>query len=409
MLQLEDWVDIQALHKQGKSIRAIARETGRSRNTVRKVLEERAPKAFEQPERKSGLEPYKGYAQERFLRCGLTAVRIHQELCTQGYSGSEATVRRYVSTLRPLQQRAARATVRFETPPGEQAQVDWGYCGRHPLPDGTVVPIYVFVLVLGYSRMLYVEFTTSMELAQLIRCHQNAFAYLGGWPQTILYDNMKQVRLNREQWNPQFIDFARHYGFTPKTHTPQRPRTKGKVERMVGYVKSGFLNGRSCADVEELNAQARHWLEQTANVRVHATTEQRPLDLFAQERPQLTAVTAVAPYVLERREPRQVSVEALVQFGKSRYSVPPEHVGQTVTVGQREHQVVVHLGDVIIAEHAVAERAGQTVMKPEHAAALWQLTVHRTKTPVPQWQLRFDQQVATRPLSVYEAAAEVTP
>ncbi len=126
-----------------------------------------------------------------------------------------------------------------------------------------------------------------MHLKSLVRCHQQAFDYCGGWPRSILYDNMKQVRLDAKSWNPHFMDFADHYGIVAKTHRPYRPRTKGKVERMVRYVKDNLLNGRSFADLEDLNAQALIWLEQTANRRVHQTTGQRPRDLLQRE--QLTA------------------------------------------------------------------------------------------------------------------------
>jgi transposase len=165
--------------------------------------------------------------------------------------------------------------------------------------------------------MLFVRFTSSMNLAALIDCHRQAFAYLGGWPRAILYDNMKQVRLGPGRWNEAFLDFARHYGFTPKTHRPYRPRTKGKVERMVDYVKDNFLLGRTFADLDDLNGRGRAWLEQTANVRVHATTQRRPVDLWPQEG--LTPAGSVPEYRFLDPVRRTVSFEALVHFGGSRY------------------------------------------------------------------------------------------
>ena len=204
-------------------------------------------------------------------------------------------------------ERAAKLTVRFETPPGRQAQADWAYCGRFADVDGKPIAVYAFVMVLGYSRQLFVRFTTSMRLGELIECHQEAFAYFGGWPQTILYDNMKQVKLSAFQWNERFLDFARHYGFTPKTHRAYRPRTKGKVERAVDYVKDNFLTGRTFHGLDELNAQARHWLATTANVRIHGTTQQRPVDLFAEEQPTLAAYDSLPAYRFVDPAPRQVS------------------------------------------------------------------------------------------------------
>ena len=193
-----------------------------------------------------------------------------------GYTGSVVTLRRFLHSLKPERERLRKLTVRFETPPGKQAQADWAYCGRFSHPSGHIFPVYVFVMVLGFSRMLYIEFTSSMKLPALIACHLHAFDFFAGWPLEILYDNMKQVRLSPAELNPLFVDFAQHYGFAIKTHRIRRPRTKGKVERMVHYVKDAFLNGRTFTDLADLNAQAHSWLTHTANTRMHATTGQRP-------------------------------------------------------------------------------------------------------------------------------------
>jgi transposase len=188
-------MDIRTLHREGHSIKEIARQTGHSRNTVRRVLREAGPRGFKKPERHSCLDTFKPYLKERFQSCGLSAVRLLPEIQAMGYSGSITTLRRYLHILRPEQERQKKLTVRFETPPGKQAQVDWGYCGRFVDAQGNLVPVYVFVMVLGFSRMLYVEFTSSMKLPALIRCHLSAFEFFGGWTHEILYDNMKQVRL----------------------------------------------------------------------------------------------------------------------------------------------------------------------------------------------------------------------
>ncbi len=148
-------------------------------------------------------------------------------------------MRRFLASLEQQATHQRRLTVRFETPPGHQAQADWAYAGKLSDALGQPRQVYVFAFVLGYSRMLFVRFTTSMNLATLIDCHQQAFAYLDGWPRVIFYDNMKQVKLGPGRWNEAFLDFARHYGFTPKTHRAYRPRTKGKVERMVECQRLG--------------------------------------------------------------------------------------------------------------------------------------------------------------------------
>lgn len=259
MIKVDQFMDIKELQQQGHSIRDIARITGLARNTIRKVLRGEHAMKMQPSPRDSLLDPFKDYLCQRFQEHGLSAVRLLEEIQPMGYTGSIATLRRYVSTLRQTARRQGKLTVRFETPPGQQAQADWAYCGRFPLPDGRIVPVYAFVMVLSFSRMLFVRFTTSMRMRELLECHQEAFAYFGGWPGCILYDNMKQVKLSAFQWNEQFLDFAQHYGFVPKTHRVRRPRTKGKVERMVDYLKDDFLTGRTFHGLDDLNAQARQW------------------------------------------------------------------------------------------------------------------------------------------------------
>ncbi len=174
-------MDSKSLHKEGYSIKAIARQTGRSRNTVRRVLREPGPTGFHKPQRHSRLGAFKDYLRACWESCGLSAVRLLPEIQAMGHSGSVVTLRRFLHSLKPERERLRKLSVRFETPPGQQAQVDWGYCGRFPDPSGHVFPVYVFVMVLSFSRMLYVEFTASMKLAALIACHLNAFDFFAGW------------------------------------------------------------------------------------------------------------------------------------------------------------------------------------------------------------------------------------
>lgn len=259
-------------------------------------------------------------------------------------------------------------------------------------------------MVLSFSRMLFVRFTTSMKLSELIRCHLEAFAFFGGWPEQILYDNMKQVRLGREEWNPLFLDFANHYGLVPKTHRIRRPRTKGKVERMVDYVKDGFLNGHSFDGVDDLNTQGRHWLDTTANVRIHATTGEQPAVLWRKET--LAQLGSISPYQIVDYVPRKADWESFVRFERRRYSVPPEYAGKPLLVGRRGEQIVIRNGDCIVAEHRAGARAGDCVADPDHVAALWKLTLGRTAAEiVPKWDVRFTSTVDARPLSVYQEAA----
>lgn len=404
MLKLEAWMDVKDLHRQGHSIRTIAGMTGLARNTVRRVLREQAPRPARKRGRTSSLDPYKPYLEHRYAECALSAVRLLEGIRAMGYAGGIDVVRRFIHSLDPHARSRAKMTVRFETPPGEQAQADWAACGHEMDETGRRRAVYAFVMVLSYSRMLYVEFTCSMALPELLRCHQRAFEFFGGWPRSILYDNMKQVRLSRTQWNPLFLDFLNHHGVTPKTHRPYRPRTKGKVERMVHYLKDNFLNGRSFADIDDLRAQGRHWLAQTANTRVHATTRCRPCDLLASER--LTPCSSVPAYRLAALSERRVDAESFVRLGRSRYSVPPEYVGSRVIVERGEQRVVVRAGDLVIAEHTPAPRPGACMTQKEHVEALWRLSLRRTSAPpAPSWHIGYREPVATTPLTTYEEVA----
>jgi hypothetical protein len=243
-----------------------------------------------------------------------------------------------------------------------------------------------------------------MKIETLIGCHLSAFQYFGGFPQSILYDNMKQVRLSQQEWNPLFLDFVNHYGIVPKTHRIRRPRTKGKVERMVDYVKDNFLNGRSFADLEDLNAQGRHWLDTTANARLHATTKQRPVDLLAKE--SLTPLLHQVPYQISRKSSCKVSVEGYVSFQGSRYSVPPEQVGKVVVVEQGEEKIIIRCADLIIAEHSPATEKGQSVAQPEHIDEMWKLSLGREIARSREWQIKFRQEVEQADLRRYEEVSQ---
>ena len=400
MIQWEQWMEIKELKSQGHSIRSIARLTGHSRNTVRKVLGQKKPEPFRSPDRVSKLDDFKDYAGKRYQECALSAVRILEEIRQMGYAGSVQTLRRYLQSLRPSRQALQKMTVRFETPPGQQGQVDWGYAGRFADAAGRMINIYVFAMVLSFSRMMYVKFTTSMKLPELIACHMEAFNFFNGWPASILYDNMRQVRRGATGWNPLFADFAGHYGIIAKTHRFYRPRTKGKVERMMEYIKDNFLNGRTFIDLEDLNTQSRKWLDETANVRIHATTGRPPAELFAKE--SLIPYSSVAAYRISERTLRKVDSEGFVNYDRSRYSVPPEHVGKTVIVQQEDRVITVRCQDLVLVEHDLASRPGSCVVKPEHIRQLCELSLQRKEVPTAHWTVTFQQEVQTPSLETYE-------
>ena len=406
MLNLDQFMNIRFLHRQGHSVRAIARLTGHSRNTVRKLLRStRAPVAAPRV-RPSLLDPYKPYLIERWQAHGLSAVRLHPEIQAKGFTGSLKIVRRFLQTLRAEHRIDAKLTVRFETPPGEQAQCDWAEVGRYPQPDGTAIKVYAFVMILCYSRYLYIEFTRSMALSTLIRCHQNAFAFFGGWTKRILYDNMRQVVVGPNRTNPRFLDFSRHYGFEAKRHRPYRPRTKGKVERTVGYVRTSFLNGRTFAGLDDLNGQGRHWLGTVANVRLHGTTQARPCDRLLEET--LSPVTDLNLYQICRTDDhdRTVGAEALVRFDNSVYSVPARFVGTRVSIDAGASFIIIRAKHLIVAEHPRATAAGQRVEAPAHVKERWERSLRPpVAPPLPGCHVTFSDAVQVRSLALYAEVA----
>jgi transposase len=379
-------MDVHLLYKQLGSIRAVVKQTGYSRNTVRRLIRAGPPPVFTTPVRPTGVDDFKDYLTKRYTGHGLSAERLLAEIRAQGFAGSVYMVRRFLRRLKPRRSAASTATLRFETAPGVQAQCDWACCGRHPDRAGRSVGIHAFVIVLGFSRATFVKFTTSMRLATLIECHQEAFAFFGGIPQHVLYDNMKQVRLDSGELNPVFIDFAAHHGFAIKTCRVRRARTKGKVERMVDYVKDNLLLGREFADLAGLNSQASAWLDGVADVRRHATTGHRPVDLLKSEREHLTPMTSVRPYTFIERYPRKVAAELTGDAGR----------------------VVVRSGDLIVAEHPAARR-GESVTQKDHLDELWKLALQRTPAPLPSWRTTFDRAGAATPLDRYDRLLPATP
>jgi transposase len=264
----------------GKSIREIVRETGIARNKVRKYLRsDGIPES--QPRRKRGskLDPFKplldDYMAQGITNCEVLGERIQ----LQGYTGGKTLVKDYVKPFRPPRQ--IPAVQRYETKPGEQAQVDWGIC-EYIDEQGVLHKVPVFVMVLGYSRAIYVEFAKRCDIRSFLRCLIHVLEYFGGVPNVMLTDRMKTVILGmgddrKPRWHPLFADFAAAIGMVPRVCRARRPQTKGKVERGVRFVNDNFLPGRTFTDLGDLNAQARRWCDEK-NRRVHGTTGERPCD-----------------------------------------------------------------------------------------------------------------------------------
>lgn len=296
MIRLEEWVDIVSLHKQGLSIKAIARRTGLSRNTVRAALRrDGPPERVPQKRPPSKLEPYKDYLVTRLTDFPeLSVEALFDEIRELGYEGKISILKDFT---RPYRVRRREPVVRFETPPGLQAQVDFADLGRHEI-GSMATDVYLFVMVLGFSRALYVEAITDCRSETFLACHVNAFHAFGGMPREILYDNAKVVAVEHSHtvvtFNASLLDFAGRYGFRPRLCRPYRAKTKGKVERAIRYVKDRCLTGRTFTGIDDMNAQIARWVEGKANAREHATTKERPADRLAREG--LTPISAAMPW-----------------------------------------------------------------------------------------------------------------
>lgn len=337
MIKVDQYMDIKTRLANNQSLRSIAQVTGYSRNTIRKIARgeyslQNSSSEKPREQRAHKIDPFRDYNQGRVTEFNLTATRILPEIRQMEYLGGIHSLSRFIALIKQQSKRIASATVRFETPPAKQAQCDWGHVGKFADACGKLIDIYVFVIVLSYSRQMFIRFTTSMKIPTFIECHQKAFEYFQGVPQTILYDNMSQVRSGPGRLKSTFADFAGHCGFNVTTHRPYRPRTKGKVERMVDYVKGNFLNARQFAGLDDLNVQGQRWLDETANTRIHSTTGQKPSQLWEQEKDQLILLDPARPYIPSLRIERTVGKDTFVFAGKTRYSVPPAYIGKKVEV-----------------------------------------------------------------------------
>src|SRR5919108_48352 len=364
---------IYELHGQGLSVRRIARVLRVSRNSVRKYLRAPGvPRPKPRAPRGSKLDPYADYVRQRVAGGLDNCVVLLRDLRARGYTGSGTILKDFVQ---PLRRRApAAATVRYETAPGEQAQVDFGHC-TYATPEGARRGIWVFVLVLSWSRALYVEFVRRADTATFLRCHVNAFGALGGVPQRCLYDNPKIVVLDRDEagqpvWNPRFLDFALRVGFAAALCHPYRPQTKGKVERGVGYVKGNFWPTARFVDDADLNRQAQAWVDAVANVRVHGTTRERPVDRLALERPRLRALPEAARLRPFLRGERKVGRDGYVRWDGAWYGVVWTWAGKTVQIEASDTTVELWAGEERLAVHPRATRPGQRFTLPGQWAGL---------------------------------------
>jgi len=395
---------LQDMRLEGKSIRQLARETGHSRNTIRKYIRDgQIPESKKRDKRGSKLDPYKPIIDRWMKEDGLFNTRaMFMRLREKGYTGGKTIIQDYLQPRRPPAQ--PKATVRYETKPGEQAQVDWGFCETVDV-HGHLHKLPVFVMVLGSSRAIYVEFTRRCDIHSFLRCFTHAIQHFGGVPKIMLTDHMKTVvtGINDDkspQWNRMFEDFALSVGLTPKLCRVRRPQTKGKVERGVGFVKANFWPGRTYTDLPDLNRQAIQWCAQV-DQRIHGTTGKRPCDLLKEE--ELLPLPAPDRLAKFLREERTVSLDGFVSYDGVRYGVHWRYSGQRVLVRQVGQHVEIWQEGERIAIHEKSGLWCGMVRLPGQYEGL--KAADGALKPKPLGRQLYEPEVEARPLAQYEELA----
>ena len=380
------------------------------RDTVRKWLgREKYQRRAVTPEERRGskLDEFKGALTRLLATHPYTAQQIYQRLKEQGYAGGYSTVKNYVRQVRP---KAPEAFLHLAFAAGQCAQVDFGEWGSVRVGN-TRRKLSFFVMVLCWSRKLFVEFTLGQSLEWWLYCHRAAFEYFGCVPREIMHDNPKVAVLEHPYggptiFNPAYLDLAGHYGFQPKACAPRKGNQKGRVENGVGYVKKNFLGGLEITDFAPLNPAGRVWQETVANVRVHGETKRRPVDLFAEEKPQLQPLP-LHPYDTGVVRPGLVSNQCRVVVDTNRYSVPPRHASSELTLKLSADRLRLFAGTDLVAEHVRSFERKQDIVQPDHeqtllqdrGAARSQKILLRFLALCPQAQA-YHQQLAERRLNV---------
>jgi transposase len=372
MLSREDYLMILEKRKQGVYLKDIADELGVHPKTVRRALQrESQPPPRRKGVRPSKLQPFHPLI-DAMLADGIwNAEVILRALVQAGYTGGSTMLRQYIHPKRSIRR---TGVVRFETAPGKQLQHDWGV--KTVLLAGEVVTVNLAVNVLGYGRAVHVVAMTSQDAEHTYEALIQSFEYFGGVCEQVLVDNQKAAviewRDHHPHFNTRFRELGRHYGFVPKACRPRRAQTKGKVERMVRYVKENALAGRPAFDSwAELNRHLRQWCDEVANKRIHSELRESVADRWTREREAL-ATLPDERFDTAYHVTRQVSLDAYISWQGSRYSVPGHLVNETVQLAvQLDGTMKISHRGQVIADHAVTCTAHNTITDASHHAALW--------------------------------------
>ena len=398
---------IHQLRNDGLSISAIARRLNLSRPTVRKFLrcnQNDSDKALS-IRRASKLDPYRDYLNERLKQCPeLTGTRLLREINKLGYQGGYSILTEYLSDIRPRSQSAFE--VRFETPAGQQAQVDFAHFRTEFLDDpGALRCIWLFAMVLGYSRKLWGEFCLRQDLSTVIEKHIKAFTALGGSPRQVVYDRMKTAVIGEDEkgdviYNQSLLSMLNHYGATPWACQPYRAKTKGKIERNFSYVRSSFFAGSRFENLAQLNDQFASWQTEVADQRVHGTTGRIVAEMFDEERSALQPLPKI-PYQALLSIERKVNREGMVAYRNNWYSIPDGCDTRIVEVQVLPFELrIVNQGEVI-ARHDIVSGKGERVINPAHRKVEYLRQIEASEPPLPDTPA-----VLRRPLEVYQAVGQ---
>lgn len=371
MIDYETFSRIKHLHER-KGLRAaqIAREVGLDERTVRKHLKEQQFQPRKSVQRPSKLDPFKDTVVRMVESYPYSAAQVLHWLKEEGFDGGYTAVKEFVRKVRPKRE---KAFLKLAFAPGECAQVDWGSYGTVRVGE-TMRRLSFFVMVLCYSRQMYVEFTLSQAMEHFLDCHQNAFTAFGGVPSRIMIDNLKcgvlrHARGEEPVYNPRYLDFARHHGFAVTACAVAKGNEKGRVENGVGYVKKNFLAGAQLPDFAALNPAARIWLDTIANVRIHGATRKRPADLLLEELPHLLPLPQHL-YDAAAVSSVRVSSQFRVALDSNRYSVPARFAGRSLTMKSYPDRLCFYHEEQLVARHARSFERNRDFEDPDHPKEL---------------------------------------
>ncbi len=370
MIDYELFCKIKSLKNNGLSGAQIAGELDLDPRTVYKWLEVRQFYKRKSTPRKSKLDPFKDDIVRMLETHPFSATQVYQRLKEMGFDGGYTIVNEYVRKIRP---RRTPAFLKLDFAPAECAQVDWGSFGSVNV-GGTRRRLSFFVMVLCYSRMMYLEFTVSQTMEHFLACHQNGFNFFGGIPRKIMVDNLKSAVLKRivgkePVFNPKYLDFANHSGFTISPCNRGKGNEKGRVENGVGYVKKNFLAGLDIPKFSVINPAARNWLESTANIRIHGETRKKPFELFQEKKTQLQPLP-VYPYDIANITQVKASPQFRITLDTNHYSVPAEYAGANLTLKAYPDRLCIYSAEKLIARHNRSYDRNQDIEDPDHPKEL---------------------------------------